>query len=94
MDENRAYASENVDFSFIDKRENSERQSSSIAIRGILKGSDFAPISWFSVPEFLAFRIHIILKYFEEFLRQALLFLLAWIMPIIECKQGIMQSQP
>jgi len=44
MDENRAYASENVDFSFIDKRENSERQSSSIAIRGILKGSDFAPI--------------------------------------------------
>ena len=78
----------------LSSRENSEKQSSSIAINAILTGSGFAPIPWLPVPEFNSFRVYIILKYLEEFLRYALLFLLAWIMPIIECKQGIMQSQP
>jgi len=76
----------------LSSRETSEKHSSSIAIGGNLMGSNFVHIPWFPVREFTALRVHIILKYFEEFLRYALLFLLAWIMPIIECKQGIMQS--
>ena len=53
----------------LSSRETSEKQSSSIAISGILTGSDFAPIPWFPVPEVTALRVYIILKYLEEFLR-------------------------
>ncbi len=88
MDENRAYASENVDFTFIDKRENSEKQSSSIAMSGILTGSDFAPIPWFPVPEFPALRVHILLKYFEKFLSKTHLFFLAWIVLILKMNRA------
>ena len=40
----------------LSSRENSEKQSSSIAINAILTGSGFAPIPWLPVPEFNSFR--------------------------------------
>ena len=78
----------------LSSRETSKKQRSSIAINGILTGSDFAPIPWFPIPGLTALRVHILLKYFEEFLSQTHLFFLAWIVLILKGEQGIIQYQP